>query len=541
MRSLTPGEEFQKRYRIQRTLGEGGFGAVYEALDPTVGRRVALKVLHPDRVDGYSDTLRERFRREAAAVANLRDPHTVTLLDYGESDEGLLFLVFEFVDGVSLDVVLRGGPLEPAVAVEIARQILQSLREAHSMGTLHRDVKPANVIVYEYMGDPYRAKLVDFGLARHQFGRNENRVTTQGEVLGTARYVAPEIYLAREPSPATDLFGVGLVLYEMLIGRPANPLENSMEIATTQASASEFAIPETIPDTLRQLLRQLLRKKPEERFQSAQDVLMALQLVSPDSSGAGAGGMRELSMDDFSSGSVPPLELARPVRDPPPAAASTEKAPSATRRSAGGGVLRFAVVLTLVLAAVSAAIVWHFDIRMPWVPKPPPVDPATLSTRTFDLADPNTALFWVDWQRGIVMASDIREVPAAGRCVMLFDDREKPNPRGVFYWADALDNPGQKVEAQPVDRERLADRAALCDEGGATAAMVIDSADWMVAEVRLARAEAKRDRKNAGKDDLVVENATTGKKRKYDKNLRKKALELIIERGTGLPVGGLLQ
>ena len=164
---LGHGSVFAGRYVIGDVLGDGGYGRVFEAQDHEVGRRVALKVLRPDMANGgYSHEKRERFRREAATVANLQDPHTVTLFDHGETPEGLLYMVFEFVNGTPLNDLLKRGPLRADIATRIVRQVLQSLREAHAAGILHRDLKPENIIVHDYGDEQYRAKLVDFGLAK---------------------------------------------------------------------------------------------------------------------------------------------------------------------------------------------------------------------------------------------------------------------------------------------------------------------------------------------------------------------------------------
>ena len=289
---LQPGHTFANRYVIGHILGDGGYGRVFEAQDHEVGRRVALKVLRPDQADGsYSHEKRERFRREAATVANLQDPHTVTLFDHGETPEGLLYMVFEFVNGTPLNELIRRGPLRSDIASRIVRQVLQSLREAHAAGILHRDIKPENIIVHDYGDEQYRAKLVDFGLAKSTLPTGEVPLTASGLVMGTAAYVSPEAYRLEQLSPASDLFGLGLVFYEMVVGQAAIQAASAMEIATEMVAPNEFMVPDFVPEPTRSIITQLIRKNPEERYQSASDVLAHLPESTLDSPFAASGGL----------------------------------------------------------------------------------------------------------------------------------------------------------------------------------------------------------------------------------------------------------
>lgn len=280
---LGPGSVFAGRYVIGQVLGDGGYGRVFEAQDHEVGRRVALKVLRPDMQNGYSHEKRERFRREAATVANLQDPHTVTLFDHGETQDGLLYMVFEFVNGTPLNQLLKRGPLRPEIATRIIRQVLQSLREAHSVGILHRDLKPENIIVHDYGDEQYRAKLVDFGLAKSTLPNGEVPLTASGLVMGTAAYVSPEAYRLEQLSPASDLFGLGLVFYEMVVGHPANQAGSAMEIATQMVDPAEFVVPASVTEPTRSIITRMIRKNPRERYQSAPEVLAHLPETTLDS------------------------------------------------------------------------------------------------------------------------------------------------------------------------------------------------------------------------------------------------------------------
>lgn len=166
MSSLRAHQKFQGRYQIRRVLGEGGSATVYHAVDTTSGRDVALKILEPGP-NGYRADMAERFRREVRMLARLRNPHSVTMFDHGESDDGLFYLVFEYVPGRDLEELIFGtARLSEDVVRHILDQLLQALVEAHHEGLLHRDIKPANIRVFEYLGDPHHTVLIDFGIAR---------------------------------------------------------------------------------------------------------------------------------------------------------------------------------------------------------------------------------------------------------------------------------------------------------------------------------------------------------------------------------------
>ena len=194
------------RYQIVERLGEGGFGTVYRARDTLLQRDVALKVLSGTT----TAESRDRFLREAQATARLHHPNIVTIHDAGEDPSGL-FLVLELVSGTALHVELRSGPLSPERARNIAAQTADALAAAHAAGIVHRDVKPANILV----GADDRVKVADFGIARIA---GAAQITVSGGVVGTPRYMAPEQVEGSEITPATDLFSLGIVLYEMLTG-----------------------------------------------------------------------------------------------------------------------------------------------------------------------------------------------------------------------------------------------------------------------------------------------------------------------------------
>jgi serine/threonine protein kinase len=223
------------RFRLEEQVGSGGMSSVYRAFDPTLERHVAIKLMHRD-ISNDADQL-ERFRREARAVAQLNHPHVVTVIDAGE-DDGAPFIVFEYVEGETLkDRIRRLGRLPVAEAVAYAVEIGRALECAHEHMLVHRDVKPQNVLI-----DPDgRAKVTDFGIARSLEAQG---LTATGRVLGTTDYVSPEQALGREVTAQSDIYSLGIVLYEMLTGEA--PFQ-----ADTQVAVAMKHVRDPLPDVQR--------------------------------------------------------------------------------------------------------------------------------------------------------------------------------------------------------------------------------------------------------------------------------------------------
>ena len=224
-----------ERFRLEEKIGSGGMSSVYRAFDPTLERSVAIKMLHRD-ISSDPDQL-ERFRREARAVARLNHPHVVTVIDAGE-DEGAPYIVFEYVEGETLkERIRRLGRLPTDEAIAYAIEIGRALECAHAHKLVHRDVKPQNVLI-----DPDgRAKVTDFGIAR---SLEVQGLTAPGRVLGTTDYVSPEQALGHEVAEQSDIYSLGVVLYEMLTGEV--PFK-----ADTQVAVAMKHVREPLPDAQR--------------------------------------------------------------------------------------------------------------------------------------------------------------------------------------------------------------------------------------------------------------------------------------------------
>src|SRR5213078_561365 len=256
---------FDGRYRIQRKLGTGGMANVYLAEDEVLGRRVAIKILD-DRHAG-DDQFIERFRREAKNAASLSHPNIVSIYDRGEA-EGTYYIAMEYLDGRSLkELIVARGPAPVNVAIDYARQILAAIRFAHRHGIVHRDIKPHNVLV-DAEG---RLKVTDFGIAR----AGASQMTEAGSIIGTAQYLSPEQAKGAPVDQTSDLYSVGVVLYELLTGvvpfTGDTPVEIAMKHLSTVPEPPSASRAE-IPRELDMIVLRALAKDPAERYQSSDEM-----------------------------------------------------------------------------------------------------------------------------------------------------------------------------------------------------------------------------------------------------------------------------
>jgi len=270
-------------YRIVSLLGQGGMGAVYLADDTRLGRRVALKILPPEMA---ADPERmQRFVQEARLASALTHPNVATIYEIGE-DRDLRFLAMEYVDGQPLTDHIRQGPLKTTEIVRIGLEIADALDDAHCKGIVHRDIKPANLM----LTTRGHIKILDFGLAKQASASNTQEtqlMTSVGIVMGTVAYMSPEQALGREVDARTDIFSVGVVLYEMATGRVPFSGANAQE---TMAHLLQ-SIPEAtarfnydVPPELDRVIRKCLEKDPGRRYQSARDLMVDLKNLDRDTS-----------------------------------------------------------------------------------------------------------------------------------------------------------------------------------------------------------------------------------------------------------------
>jgi serine/threonine protein kinase len=261
------------RYQIKRMCGEGGMGRVYEAEHVEIGKRVAIKVLHP----AYSRTpdLVERFRREARAASRIEHPNVVNVTDFGTTEDGSLFFVMEYIEGIELGLLIhREGPLPPVRALRIAEQMCEALQAAHDVGVIHRDLKPENILLLG-LGKDNRSppsnqsnpgmeaqarepsdfvKVLDFGIAKSAeieegtSSRRGKRLTRPGVAMGTPEYMAPEQAAGHPADPRSDIYAVGSIMYEMLCGSPPYEGDNVMEVLHKKANEAPQLLAELRPN-----------------------------------------------------------------------------------------------------------------------------------------------------------------------------------------------------------------------------------------------------------------------------------------------------
>jgi serine/threonine-protein kinase len=276
---FAPGSIVESRYRIEAPLGEGGMGVVFRATQLNLDRPVALKVM---LAEGLGDEALQRFLREAEIVQRLEHPNIVRLLDFGHAGPAgaaTPFLVFELLQGRTLHELLRDeGALPPPRAARITIQVLKALMEAHARSVVHRDIKPGNVFVCNFQGEPDFVKVLDFGIAK---GSDSRAVTQSGGVIGTPAYMAPEQVDQRgEVGFAADLYALGITLEEMVTGRPVFPDASLIDIVREHGSATPIAhAPEALKSPLGPVIHRATQKLVERRYPSAAEMLAHVEAV----------------------------------------------------------------------------------------------------------------------------------------------------------------------------------------------------------------------------------------------------------------------
>ena len=347
---------FGDRYRIVRHLAKGGMAEVYVAEDQLLNRSVALKVLFPQLAQ--DDAFVERFRREARAAASLNHHNIVSVYDFGE-DDGSWFIVMEYVDGPTLrDIIRREGPMDPARTAEIGAEVAAALAAAHAQGIVHRDVKPANVLIAEGAGT---VKVTDFGIARAANARQG--LTMPGTVLGTATYLSPEQAQGAAVDHRTDLYSLGMVLYEMLAGRP--PFVGESPVAVAYQQLNQQAPPPSthnkrVPPALDAVVMKAMSKDPAGRQFSAEE--MRTELLALD---------RAVGSPDATAAVAPPTVGATAVFEPstsvmpppPPAPPPATAGPSPAMAGPDDADRRRRATVIAVLALVALGVVLALALR----------------------------------------------------------------------------------------------------------------------------------------------------------------------------------
>lgn len=328
-----PGLLINEKYRLVRRVGAGGMGEVWAAHHEAIDRHVAIKF--PDKELVGRPEIRERFLAEARVLGRLHHPNIVDVLDFGTLDDDGLFMVVELLDGTPLDARLHDvGRLPPRIAVQIAKELCHGLAYAHDAGVIHRDLKPGNVFLHSAAGGRLLVKIIDFGISKILASDENVSITNTGVVVGTPAYMSYEQTRALPDIDArSDLWNVGILLYEMLSGLP--PFEATSYSATVAKIVSEDppALSDwgvVAPAALEAIIRRCLDREREHRFQSADELRLALESVLPSlSEPPGSARVRFESLTDLPS--IPPPSLT------PVSSSSSLRIYSPCARTVGSG------------------------------------------------------------------------------------------------------------------------------------------------------------------------------------------------------------
>ena len=363
------------RFKVSALIARGGMGKVYRAEQAPLGRVCALKVLNPSYAGEQDPEFHRRFFLEASIASKLTHPNTVTIFDYGRTDDDIYYMAMEYLEGRTLHRAIRdAGQLPEERAAHVARQICRALREAHALGVIHRDLKPANVFLAQHGDEADFVKVLDFGLVKNVSDKGED-LTQTGMFMGSPKYMAPEQIRGDRVDARTDIYALGVILYEMLTGKV--PFDRATSVNILMAHVHDEAPPMrstneliSVSSAMEEVVAGCMAKDPERRFRSMDDVLTALKRV----------GTAEGTASIRASGSAPPnsatrLGSASRAPEPPLREGSLSGAPfepiQAPARRGSMGVLAAAVALALV--AVGAVVSVLFRPRESTPLRAPPI------------------------------------------------------------------------------------------------------------------------------------------------------------------------
>jgi serine/threonine-protein kinase len=375
------------KFKVEAMIGQGGMGKVYRARHLTLDRPVVLKMLHRT----YSDDpqIMARFQREARAASRLNHPNSIAVLDFGAAEDGTLFMAMEYLAGRDLSrVISQDWPLQEPRIIRIGAQILSALAEAHAQGIIHRDLKPENVMVEPRRDEPDFVKVLDFGIAKITAGADEPKLTAVGLVCGTPEYMSPEQARGAELDARSDLYSVGVILYQMATGDL--PFHSDTPVGFLTKHLAEVPVPPRqrrpdLSERLDALIRRTMEKDKARRYPDAASMRQALLacagpvVSAPPSSVPPMGGTLAIDVSELEPIEIERAPAPRPARMPPPAATAA----STTAPASGGGrtpLIVGGLAAVVVAIVVAVLVLGGKEPRATAPPTPPPVATAPVAT-----------------------------------------------------------------------------------------------------------------------------------------------------------------
>ena len=434
------GQEIDQRYLIEEFLGEGGTGIIYRARHTVLGKAVALKVLRPD-VSG-NKTAMLRFRQEALLAASIGDQHIVEVIDFGRMPDGAAYCAMEYLEGITLTTALKeAGRLPPERAIHIAKQLCRGLEAAHDIGIIHRDLKPDNIYLIHRAGDPDFVKILDFGIAK--VGMRPTGLTQMGQVFGTPHYMSPEQCAGHPVDRRTDLYALGVLLYELVCGRPPFDAEDvlgvmSKHLREMPLSPRHLTPPVLVPRDLELIIMRCLEKQPARRYQTAGRILGDLEKISRE---VRAGG-EERALEDWErTQSAVQLVVREPLAPPP----------SSLRSSLWKGMAALGLALALGTSAWAfqegaSKRRWQLDLSIESIAGIFSSAPIEIETQ------PSGAEVWQD---GVLLGNTPFQLPRPRRVTELSLSKSGYAPRQVKIDARTLSKVSLSLE-QHASQARLA-------------------------------------------------------------------------------------
>jgi serine/threonine protein kinase len=385
------GRVINDRFRISALIARGGMGKVYRAEQAPLGRVCALKVLNPNYAGDQDPEFHKRFFLEASIASKLTHPNTVTIFDYGRTDDDVYYMAMEYLVGHTLHRAIReAGHFPEERAAHVARQICRALREAHSLGVIHRDLKPANIFLVEHGDETDFVKILDFGLVKNVSDTKTEDLTQTGLFMGSPKYMAPEQIRGDRVDARTDIYALGIILYEMMAGKVPFDRPNSVNILMAHVNEEAPPLRQMNPNTqvsaaFEEIIARCMAKEPSDRFASMDEVLVALKrmsgVLSQTFNGMATGEFKALAISGMAprylgdTGSGPALDASPPASVS--SSGSTMSSPVVTAEIAAGPALSApppaggskGILITAVVGAlVVAGIVGYAALRPDGVP-----------------------------------------------------------------------------------------------------------------------------------------------------------------------------